>query len=152
MSDGRTGRSAYVVRWLHGGRIGTFDFGGNELHPVSDGDGCGIEFEHVTRGRSTFMRLNPLTSRTDPAPQRAVPEAGEGLVSPDGKWRVRVRETATSEQLWLEDTAGGAARQLAGGSCNNQMPAWELDSSAVIFSSDCGRAFGLPALYRAPVR
>ena len=71
--------------------------------------------------------------------------------SPDGKWRVRVRETTTSEQLWLENTASGEARELAGGSCNNHSPAWELDSSAVIFASDCGRAFGLPALYRAPV-
>jgi Tol biopolymer transport system component len=73
------------------------------------------------------------------------------VVSPDRKWRVRVRETATSEQLWLEDTASGEAKELAGGSCNNHSPAWELDSSAVIFASDCGRAYGLPALYRAPV-
>jgi Tol biopolymer transport system component len=73
------------------------------------------------------------------------------VVSPDGKWRVRVRETATSEQLWLEDTASGDAKELAGGRCNNHSPAWELDSSAVIFASDCGRAYGLTALYRAPV-
>jgi hypothetical protein len=63
-----------------------------------------------------------------------------------------VRETATSEQLWLEETASGKSKELAGGSCNNNSPAWELDSSEVIFASDCGRAFGLPALYRAPVK
>jgi Tol biopolymer transport system component len=73
------------------------------------------------------------------------------MISPDGKWRVRVRNTATSQQLWLEPTAGGEARQLAGGSCNNNSPAWELDSSTVIFASDCGRAYGLTALYRVPV-
>jgi hypothetical protein len=147
----RTGREGYELRWLHDGRTGTFDFGGNELRPVAADDGCGIEFEHVAHGRSTFLRLDPLTSRTEAAAAPAEPSPADGVVSPDGKWRVRVRETATSEQLWVESTASGEAKELAGGSCNNSSPAWELDSSAVIFASDCGRAFGLPALYRAPV-
>ena len=151
MTDARSGRAGYVLRWLHDGQLGTFDFGGNELRPVAAGDGCGIEFEHVAHGRSTFLRLDPLTSRTEAvaAPVDARPD--DGVVSPDGKWRVLVRETATSEQLWLEHRASGEAKQLAGGSCNNHSPAWELDSKAVIFASDCGRAYGLPALYRAHV-
>jgi hypothetical protein len=151
MASSRAGREGYVLRWLHDGQLGTFDFGGNELRPVAAGDGCGIEFEHVAHGRSTFLRLDPLTSRTVAASAPADPNPDDGVVSPDGKWRVRVRETATSEQLWLQHTASGEAKQLAGGSCNNNSPAWELDSSAVIFASDCGRAYGLPALYRAPV-
>jgi Glycosyltransferase family 87 len=151
MASSRNGREGYVLRWLHDGRLGTFDFGGNELHPVAAADGCGIEFEHVAQGRSTFLRLDPLTSRTEAAAAPADSSPGDGVVSPDGKLRVRVRETATSEQLWLEYTASGEAKELAGGSCNNHSPAWELDSSAVIFASDCGRAYGLPALYRAPV-
>jgi Glycosyltransferase family 87 len=151
MTDGRAGRAGYVLRWLHDGRLDTFDFGGNELHPAADGDGCGIVFEHVAHGGSTFLRLDPLTSHTEAAAASADPKPADGVVSPNGKWRVRVRETATSQQLWLEDTASGDAKELAGGSCNNHSPAWELDSSAVIFASDCGRAYGLPALYRAPV-
>jgi hypothetical protein len=151
MTDARARRAAYVLRWLHDGRLGTFDFGGNELRPVAAGDGCGVEFEHVAHGRSTFLRLDPLTSRTEVAAAPADPKPDDGVVSPDGKWRVRVRQTATSKQLWLESTARGEAQELAGGSCNNFSPAWELDSSAVIFASDCGRAYGLPALYRAPV-
>jgi hypothetical protein len=147
----RIGREGYVLRWLHDGRLGTFDFGGNELRPVAVGDGCGIEFEHVAHGRSTFLRLDPLTSRTEAAAPPADPDAHDGVISPDGKWRARVRETATSQQLWLENIANGKAKELAGGSCNNHSPAWELDSSAVIFASDCGRAYGLPALFRAPV-
>jgi hypothetical protein len=150
MSSG-AGREGYVRRRLHDGRLDTFDFGGNELRPVAAGDGCGIEFEHVAHGRSTFLRLDPLTSRTEAAAAPADPNADDGVVSPDGKWRVRVRETLTSQQLWLEDTASGEVKELAAGSCNNHSPAWELDSSAVIFASDCGRAYGLPALYRAPV-
>jgi hypothetical protein len=151
MVDARAGRAAYVLRWLHNGRHDTFDFGGNELRPVAAADGCGIEFEHVAHGRSTFLRLDPLTSRTEAITAPSNPSPADGVFSPDGKWRVRVHETATSEQLWLESTAGGEARQLAGGSCNNHSPVWELDSSAVIFASDCGRAYGLPALFRAPI-
>jgi hypothetical protein len=150
MSSG-AGREGYVLRRLYDGRLDTFDFGGNELRPVAAGDGCGIEFEHVAHGRSTFLRLDPLTSRTEAAAAPADPNPDDGVVSPDRKWRVRVRETLTSQQLWLEDTASGEAKELAGGSCNNHSPAWELDSSAVIFASDCGRAYGLPALYRAPI-
>jgi hypothetical protein len=145
------GREGYVLRRLHDGRLDTFDFGGNEIRPVAGRDGCGIEFEHVALGRSTFLRLDPLTSRTEPAAAPADPDPDDGVVSPNRKWRVRVRETLTAQQLWLEETAGGEARLLAGGSCNNHSPAWELDSSAVIFASDCGRAYGLPALYRAPI-
>jgi Tol biopolymer transport system component len=89
--------------------------------------------------------------RTEAAAAPAEPNPYDGVVSPDGKWRARVRETLTAQQLWLESTDSGEARELAGGSCNNHSPAWELDSSAVIFASDCGRAYGLPALYRAPV-
>jgi hypothetical protein len=150
MSSG-AGREGYVLRRLHDGRFETFDFGGNALRPVAAGDGCGIEFEHVAYGRSTFLRLDPLTARTEAAAAPAHPNPADGVISPDRKWRVRVRETLTSKQLWLEDTASGEARELAGGSCNNHSPAWELDSSAVIFASDCGRAYGLPALYRIPV-
>jgi hypothetical protein len=151
MADARIGRAGYVLRRLHDGRSDTFDFGGNELHPVAGRDGCGIEFEHVAQGRSTFLQLDPLTSRTEAAAAPPDRMPGDAVVSPDGRWRVRVRETAIAEQLWLESTRSGEAKMLAGGSCNNTSPAWELDSSAVIFSSDCGRAYGLPALYRAPV-
>jgi hypothetical protein len=150
MSTG-AGREGYVLRRLHDGRLDTFDFGGNELRPVAAGDGCGIEFEHVAHGRSMFLRLDPLTSRTEVAAAPADPNPDDGVLSPDRRWRARVRETFTSQQLWLEDTASGEIKELAGGSCNNHSPAWELDSSAVIFASDCGRAYGLPALYRAPV-
>jgi len=151
MSSG-VGREGYVLRLLHDGRFQTFDFGGNELRPVAAGDGCDIEFEHVAHGQSMFLRLDPLKLRTEPAGSPAYPKPDDGVLSPDRKWRVFVRETLTSQQLWLENTAGSEAKELAGGSCNNHSPTWELDSSAVIFASDCGRAFGLPALYRAPVK
>jgi hypothetical protein len=145
------GREGYVLRRLHDRRLEIFDFGGSALRPVAAPDGCGVEFERVAQGRSTFLRLDPLTSLTE-AVAAPAERTGDGVVSPDGRWRVRVRETLTSRQLWLESLGGGEAKLLAGGRCNNDSPAWELDSSAVIFASDCGRAYGLPALYRAPVK
>ena len=51
----------------------------------------------------------------------------------------------------MRSVATGKAERIAGGRCDNGEPAWELDSSAVVFASDCGRAYGLPALYRAPM-
>jgi hypothetical protein len=144
------GREGYVLRRLLDGRREIFDFGGNALRPVAAPDGCGVEFEHVAEGRSAFLRLDPVTSRTEAVAAPA--ERGDGVVSPDGQWRARVRETWTSRQLWLERTGGGEVKLLAGGRCNNDLPAWELDSTAVIFASDCGRAYGLPALYRVPVK
>jgi len=43
----------------------------------------------------------------------------------------------------------GKLRLVAGGNCNNSSPAWEEDSHALIFASDCGRGIGMPVLYRA---
>jgi hypothetical protein len=43
----------------------------------------------------------------------------------------------------------GKLQLVAGGNCNNFAPAWEKDSHALIFASDCGRGIGMPVLYRA---
>jgi hypothetical protein len=74
-----------------------------------------------------------------------------GAISPNGNWDVSTRETLTSQNLWIKDRTTGTAQMLAGGNCNSGSPVWEPDSSSVVFASDCGRAFGLTALYRAPV-
>jgi len=150
MGDYRQGINRYVIRWLHDGQNGAFVFPGNALNPSADADGA-IHFELVTGRRSTFLRFDPSSGATvaEPAP---IPESFGSRISPDGKWAVLNVSTATSEELWLKNLASGATEQLAGGNCNNSSPVWELDSSAVVFASDCGRAFGLPALYRAPQR
>jgi Tol biopolymer transport system component len=98
-----------------------------------------------------MMRLDPLTGKAVPAPLAAGVETRDPAISPDGRWAAFTRTSAASEQIWIKDLASGKTEELAGGSCNNSSPAWELDSSAVIFASDCGRAFGLPVLYRAPI-
>src|SRR5439155_12975292 len=95
------------------------------------------------------MRFDPLTRTAVPSPLPASPTSENRKASPDGRWIAFTRGAAGSQQIWLTNVATGETEKLAGGSCNNSSPTWELDSSAVIFASDCGRAFGLPALYRA---
>ena len=144
------GPERYQLCWLHEGRTEALSFEGHALHPVCPG-GAEIWFELVANRKSTMMRFDPATRRAAPLPPPAGSLAVEPLASPDGKWTVSTRGAEGSRRLWLENAATGKGRMLAGGNCDNAHPAWELDSSAVIFSSDCGRAYGLPALYRAPV-
>jgi Tol biopolymer transport system component len=69
--------------------------------------------------------------------------------SPDRKWVAYESAQTGSTQIWLRKRSTGETILLTGGNCNNTSPAWELDSKAIIFASDCERAFGLPTLYRA---
>jgi Tol biopolymer transport system component len=75
----------------------------------------------------------------------------EPRISPDGHWLVYTAIKAGSKQIWLRRRRGGSAILLTGGNCNNDSPAWELDSQALIFASDCDRGIGLPALFRMPL-
>jgi hypothetical protein len=97
------------------------------------------------------MRFDPSTGRAAPAPLPAGAGTDAPTVSPDGKWAAFTRTSATSEQIWIRNLTTGKTEELAGGNCNSSSPAWELDSSAIIFASDCGRGFGLSVLYRAPI-
>jgi hypothetical protein len=158
--DWRKGENHYVLRWLHVDRLqngssdnhaDSLNFGGNALCPTAASANGPVGFELVRDRRSTFMEFDPRTNRAVPAATPLRRAAEDATTSPDGKWIAFTRETRTGQQLWLKDVASGRTLELAGGNCNNSSPAWELDSSAVIFASDCGRAFGLPALYRAPI-
>ena len=154
MGDVRRGEGyvvGYVLRWMHDGRIDRLPFDGLALHPVAVPGADAVWFELVAQGNSTMMRFDPLTRTAVPAPLAASVGSAGPVVSPDGRWAGFTRASAGSEQLWIRNLATGATEELAGGRCHNSSPAWELDSSAIVFTSDCGRAFGLPALYRAPI-
>jgi hypothetical protein len=73
----------------------------------------------------------------------------EPAVSPDGHWLALTATHRGIRHIWLANIATGAARELTAGACNSYAPAWEQDSHALIFASDCGRGLGLPRLYRA---
>jgi hypothetical protein len=151
MGDERKGEDGYLLCWLHGGRFDRLGFGGYALHPVAPIADGPVWFELVAHRSATVMRFDPTTGRADPEPLPAAAGTGDAAVSPDGKWAAFTRTSATSEEVWIKDLTTGKTEELAGGSCNNSSPVWELDSSAIVFASDCGRALGLPALYRAPI-
>ena len=75
----------------------------------------------------------------------------EPAVSPDGKWLALTATHHGIRHVWLENLITGATRELTAGNCNSDAPAWEPDSKAIVFSSDCSRGLGLPRLYRAPL-
>jgi len=70
-------------------------------------------------------------------------------VSPDGRFLAYTAAETGARQIWVQNLASGVRRKMTEGACNNDTPAWEPDSRSVVFSSDCGRGMGLPALYRS---
>jgi hypothetical protein len=144
------GGSQYVLHWLHNdGSIEALRFDGSALHPVALGPQGPIQFELVTRGRSRSMQFDPRTRNTS---EGHAPGGDSGSVtSPDGKWIAWTSTAERAAQIVLKNTVTGAIAPLTGGNCNNFSPAWTLDSKALIFASDCDRALGIPALYRAEI-
>jgi len=146
MAQGR-----YVLRWLHDGRNDKLSFEGQALHPRLALDGESVYFELVANRSSTMMQFDPSTGK---ATQRAVPVplgSAVSAVSPNGEWMAFESVQSGPTQIWLRNLSSGQERRLTGGNCNSSSPSWELDSKAILFASDCGRAFGLPALYRARI-
>jgi len=72
-------------------------------------------------------------------------------ISPDRSTLAYASRQTGAWQIWTKGlTGGGRNVQLTSGRCNSTSPAWTLDSTAIIFSSDCRRGLNLPALFRMP--
>ena len=140
------GQKHYELRYLHDGHIARFAFDGEALLPEALSPDGPVRFELVSHGHSVMMLLDPDTRRVRTADELPRTQASE-VKSPDGKWIA----FACSDQICLRDTASGEMKRVTGGACNSYAPAWEPDSSGIVFASDCGRGVGLPALYRARV-
>ncbi len=69
------------------------------------------------------------------------------VMSPDGT----MLAYTSGRQIWWKRLPDGKAVQLTSASCNHDSPVWEADGRHLLFTSDCGRGLGLPALYRAEV-
>jgi hypothetical protein len=145
------GTDRYVLKWLHDGQTEMLSFPGQALTPEALIDGK-IRFELVANAHSTIMEFDPATRQS-----HSVAAAADSLeremskISPDGLWMAFVPPSQQPRQIWLRSVTTGAASQLTGGNCNSMHPDWSLDSGSIVFASDCGRAFGLPALYRAQI-
>jgi hypothetical protein len=145
------GDDRYVLRWLHDNQNEELLFGGQALHPRSAPDSKSIYFELVANGASTMMQFDPATRKAAPQAMSVPADSIASAVSPDGHWIAYESDRDGPMQIWLRDLSTDRERRLTGGNCNNSSPAWELDSRAILFASDCGRAFGLPALFRTKI-
>ena len=145
------GKNQFVLRWLHENRDEELVFTGNALLPRPAADGRSVEFELVGEPGSKRMQFDPVTRETVVLPGEAPGDWVHSVVSPNGKWVAFERAQDGPTRVWLREMASGEERELTGGNCNSFAPAWDLDSKSFIFASDCGRGFGLPALYRARV-
>jgi hypothetical protein len=143
------GNDRYVLRWLHGDQNKELSFEGQALHPRLAADGTGIDFELVENGRSSMMEFDPATGKAMLQDMPVPADFPDAVTSPDGKWTAFTDARNGSMQVWVRELSSGQEKQLTRGNCNSSSPAWELDSKGFVFASDCGRAFGLPALYRA---
>jgi Glycosyltransferase family 87 len=142
----------YSLIWLHDDQTEKLVFSGEAFHPRADEQRGLIYFELVTHGTSITIAFDPATRTASPVLAATTPPENTGLtVSPDGKWVAFEVKKPGAQEIWLRSSAGDEPKLLGGGRCINASPTWELDSIAVLFSSDCQRGMGLPALYRAPV-
>jgi hypothetical protein len=72
-------------------------------------------------------------------------------LSDDGRTLAFAARRGWNWQVWTKNLATGAERRITDGDCNNDHPVWEPGSHAIVFASDCGRGFGMPALFRADI-
>jgi Glycosyltransferase family 87 len=144
--------SRFSLIWLHDNQSEKLTFKGEAFHPRAEAQKGLIYFELLTQGVSTTMAFDPVTRKASPVVGSAnLPENSGSVVSPDGKWVAFEVKRAGSQEVWLRSSASDHSRLLGGGRCINASPIWDLDSKAVLFTSDCQRGIGLPALYRAAV-
>jgi hypothetical protein len=145
------GADRYVLRWLHDNRVEGLAFAGEAFHPIATTPTGPVYFELVANRRSTMMQFDPNTRKTTPLVAPVTVDSTTPVVSPDGRWAAFTDMRDGPEHVWLQDLVSGQEVRLTGGNCNSTAPAWALDSASILFASDCSRAFGLPALYRARV-
>jgi Glycosyltransferase family 87/WD40-like Beta Propeller Repeat len=72
-------------------------------------------------------------------------------ISPDRTTLAYASRQAGAWQIWTKSLTSGRMNQVTSGRCNSTSPAWTLDSTALIFASDCRRGLNLPALFRMSV-
>jgi hypothetical protein len=139
----------YVIRWLHQSQLEEISLHGNAFHPIPLPDGSSIALEDSFRGSSTMLRFDSRTKQLTPLPfPISSDDESPPVPSPDGKWLAYDSDEGGFQHLWLRNLVSGQGVRLAGGNCDSSWPAWELDSRSLVFASDCGRAVGLPVLYR----
>ena len=136
MSDGRSSRR---LRTRTPARNPSFVPGDKELVYVAG------ELPH-----SQILQIDLATGENEVLVDDATELAGPSI-SPDRGRLVYASRRTGNWQVWIKDLASHSNVEVTNGRCNSQAPAWDLDSSEIVFSSDCNRGLNLPALFRMPV-
>jgi hypothetical protein len=140
----------YTLRLRREQGLRNFEIGGNAFKPVLLPRLGLIRFEFVRLKRNHQLLLDPETGIVRYSSMPDLSESSDLSQSPDGQWIVCVRNLVRSTQIYLLDqTEKVKPMEVTEGPCNSFAPAWERDSQAIVFASDCGRGLGMPALYRA---
>jgi Tol biopolymer transport system component len=135
VSDGRTDRRFNTSARAHDP---AFAPGDRELLCVTtDAHGSQIVRIDLATGNSEVL-ISSLGNLARPS------------ISPDRSTLAYALRQTGAWQIWTKDLMSGRNAQLTSGRCNSMSPAWTLDSTAIIISSDCRRGLNLPALFRMP--
>jgi Glycosyltransferase family 87 len=146
----------YVLRWSHSGHLEDYRFKGHVFFPKAANPEGPIHFELLTRGKIIEMSFD-LATKTSSSERTVqiganIPDmfVEQEVPSPNRRWIALTKVVDGRPRVLLKDSAGNV-RQIAGGNCANWSPVWELDSSAVVFATDCNRGIGCPTLFRARI-
>ncbi len=136
VSDGRTDRS---LGTSSPARDPAFAPGDRELLCVT-----------ANAGQSQIVRID-LATGISAVLLSSPGDLARPSISPDRTTLAYASRQTGTWQIWTKTIASGRSVQLTDGRCNSTSPAWTLDSTGIIFSSDCRRGLNLPALFRMPV-
>jgi hypothetical protein len=103
----------------------------------------------ASASRSQIVRIDLTTGTSEILIDRPG-DLARPSISPDGATLAWASRATGAWQIWTKALASGRGVQLTAGTCNNTSPAWTLDSTAIVFASDCRRGLNLPALFRIP--
>jgi Glycosyltransferase family 87 len=138
-------RAAFVsggTLWISDS-LGVRPLGIEGTDPSFSTDGSRLLFAHEGRLFSLLLdsrRVEPLVTEGR--------DLRHPVMSRDGS-RLAFSGEHGGRQIWWRNLPDGKLVQLTSTRCNHDWPVWEADSRHLMFTSDCGRGLGLPALYRA---
>jgi Tol biopolymer transport system component len=100
--------------------------------------------------RLQILQIDLATGKNEVLVDEGTELAGPSI-SPDRSRLVYASRRTGNWRVWIKDLATHRDVEVTKGRCNSLAPAWDLDSSEIVFSSDCNRGLNLPALFRMPV-
>jgi hypothetical protein len=105
-------------------------------------------FSAVEDGRPPQIYLTNAAHSNAPL---GLGESRYPALSPDGAWLAYSHLEHGMWNLFVRDQRTGAIRRIADVPCNQIQPAWEEDSTTLLYGTDCGRSLWFTAVARRSV-